>query len=208
MSLGFGLSGRPYRRASNRLRTPHLAGGRNFASRMTRSTVLGRALLAQVVEQLTLNQRVQGSSPWRRTTSETASDKVKHFLNQGFGFMVCRQTAPYSVIRSVIWARTAPCVCVAGNYSARTLSATTTSEVDPVTRAPPPSPPMREPSPPTHSPSPGIRPAPSSTPSSRQLVADLTPCGHRNLAFHTGKPHPNGCFALTIREAPADPHVR
>ena len=28
------------------------------------------ALLAQLAEQLTLNQRVQGSSPWRRTETE------------------------------------------------------------------------------------------------------------------------------------------
>ena len=38
------------------------------------------ALLAQLVEQLTLNQRAQGSSPWKRTKAAT----VQRNMDSGF----------------------------------------------------------------------------------------------------------------------------
>ena len=42
------------------------------------------ALLAQLVEQLTLNQWVQGSSPWRCTTTKSELFPI----GEGFGFFV------------------------------------------------------------------------------------------------------------------------
>src|SRR5699024_12095575 len=45
----------------------------------------GHAPLAQLVEQLTLNQWAQGSSPWRCTTS-TKSELFP--IGEGFGFFI------------------------------------------------------------------------------------------------------------------------
>ena len=53
--------------------TPAFQAGKVGSIPTTRSIY---ALLAQLVEHLTLNQGVQGSNPWRRTESTVFADKA------------------------------------------------------------------------------------------------------------------------------------
>ena len=52
----------------------HAANGSSILPRVTTKY----ALLAQLVEQLTLNQRAQGSSPWKRTIYSSLAQSVEH----------------------------------------------------------------------------------------------------------------------------------